>query len=246
VVDDKDMPYLNGLIDRFGLAEAYDGVARPSQPNYLALFSGSTQGVHNNDDHDIDAPTVADAIEASGRTWREFAENVPPDCFKGSSAKGGRDGSGEYRRKHAPAISFTSISGDPARCAFIQDMTAFRPDAADYSLIIPNMCHDAHDCPLREADAWLADHVPQILDSDGFKRGGALFITFDEDGGNEAGGGHVATVVVSPLVAAGTRSSTRYDHYSLLRTIQDAWGLDCLAKSCDAAPMADLFSAATP
>jgi phosphatidylinositol-3-phosphatase len=243
VVGDAEMPYLNGLIDHYGLAEAYSGVGRPSQPNYLALFSGSTQGVRDNDEHDIDAPTIADAIEASGRTWREYAENVPPDCFKGASATGGRDGSGEYRRKHAPAISFMSISGDATRCSFIEDMTAFRPGAADYSLIIPNMCHDAHDCPRKQADAWLAAHVPAILDSEAFRNGGALFVTFDEDRGDSPGGGHVATVVASPLVAAGTRSSARYDHYSLLRTIEDAWGLDCLARACDAQPMRDLFAA---
>ena len=242
VVGAKDMPYLNGLTDRYGLAESYFGVARPSQPNYLALFSGSIHGVDDNNAHDIDAPTVADQIEASGRTWREYAENVPPGCFTGDSAKGGRDGSGEYRRKHAPAISFTSISGDPARCAFIEDFSAFRPGNADYSLIIPNMCHDAHDCSLRQADDWLADQVPPIVESEGFRTGGVLFVTVDEDAGDDPSGGHVATVVASPLVAAGTRSPVRYDHYSLLRTIQDAWGLDCLAESCQAAPMADMFT----
>lgn len=243
VVDATDMPYLRGLIDRYGLAESYFGVARPSQPNYFALFSGSTHGVTDNDSHDIDAPNVADQIEASGRTWREYAENVPPGCFTGSRSEGGRDGAGEYVRKHAPAISFTSISTNPTRCAFIEDMTAFRPGKADFTLIVPNQCHDAHDCPLREADAWLAEHVPSIIESEQFRSDGVLFITFDEDAGDDPGGGHVATIVVSPLVAAGTRSSVRYDHYSLLRTIEDAWGLDCLAKACEAISMADFFPA---
>ena len=243
VVGADDLPYINGLIDRYGLAESYFGVGRPSQPNYLAFFSGSTHGVTDNANHDIDAPTVVDQIEASGRTWREYAENVPSGCFKGGRALDGRDGPGEYRRKHAPAISFTSISSDPARCAFIEDFTAFRPGDADFALIIPNECHNAHDCPLRQADAWLAEFVPAIIESDAFRSGGALFITFDEDAGDDPGGGHVATIVVSPLVAAGTRSSIRYDHYSLLRTIEDAWGLDCLAKACDAEPMADFFTA---
>lgn len=243
VVGADDLPYLTGLIDRYGLAESYHGVARPSQPNYLAMFSGSTHGVTDNRDHDIDAPTVADQIEASGRTWRLYAENNPRGCFKGSEAEGGRDGQGVYRRKHAPAISFTSISTDPTRCAFIEDRTAFRPGDADYALIIPNECHNAHDCALPEADAWLADHVPPIIESEAFRAGGALFITFDEDASEDPNGGHVATIVVSPLVAAGVRSSVRYDHYSLLRTVEDAWGLDCLAKACDAKPMADFFTA---
>ena len=242
VVHGSDDPYLRGLIERGGLAEAYMGVARPSQPNYLALFSGSTHGIHDNDDHDITAPTITDQLEPSGRTWAEYAENVPAGCFAGSSAKGGRDGSGEYRRKHAPAISFTAISGDAQRCRRIEDLTAFRPGATDYALIIPNQCHAAHDCSLVTADAWLSGVVPPILESAAYRDGGVLFVTFDEDAGDDPGGGHIATIVLSPYVRPGTRTTTPYDHYSLLRTIEDAWGLDCLAHACDARPMGDLFS----
>ena len=106
----------SSFVDRYGLAEQSFGVARPSQPNYFALFSGSTHGVTDNGGHDLDAPTIADQIEATGRTWGEYAENRPPDCFSGRSAKDGRDGPGVYQRKHAPAISFNSIRTDPDRC----------------------------------------------------------------------------------------------------------------------------------
>ena len=241
IVEADDTPYFDRLIRRYGLAEQSFGVARPSQPNYFAMFSGSTHGVTDNDDHDLDAPTVADQIEASGRTWREYAENRPPDCFAGTSAKGGRDGKGEYRRKHAPAISFDSIRNDPARCADLVDLTAFRPGDANYSLIIPNQCHSAHDCPIRNADHWLAGFVPKILDSEPFKAGGLLVVTFDEDAGEDPGGGHIVTIVASPDVPAGFRSAERHDHYSLLRTVQDAWGLDCLAESCTAGTMDEFF-----
>jgi len=243
VVGADDLPYLTRLIDRYGLAEASYGVARPSQPNYFALFSGSTHDVTDNDRHDLDAPTIADGIEASGRTWGEYAENRPPGCFTGGSATGGRDGSGEYRRKHAPAISFTSIRSDGRRCGFLQDLTAFRPGDVDYALIIPNQCHSAHDCPLREADAWLSGFVPTILDSDAFRTGGVLFVTFDEAGPGDPNGGHIATIVVSLDVPAGFRSTERHDHYTLLRTIQAAWGLDCLAESCSAGTMDEFFAA---
>lgn len=242
VVGADDMPYTNGLIERFGLAEQAFGVARPSQPNYFAMFSGSTHGVTDNRSHDIDAPTIADQIEASGRTWREYAENRPDGCFTGSSASGGRDGEGVYERKHAPAITFTSIRTDPRRCAYLQDFTAFRPGDADFALIVPNQCHNAHDCPLDRADAWLAEFVPTILESDGFRDGGLLVVTFDEDAGDDPSGGHIATIVASPHVPAGSRSTERHDHYTLLRTIQDAWGLDCLAESCSAGTMDEFFS----
>jgi hypothetical protein len=241
IVGSDSMPYLNGLIDRYGLAERSMGVARPSQPNYFAMFSGSTHGVRDNDDHDIDAPSVADQIEASGRTWKEYAENRPPGCFDGTRADAGRDGPGEYRRKHAPAISFDAIRNDPARCANLVDFTAFRPGEADYSLIIPNQCHAAHDCGRHEADRWLSRFVPPILESDAFAAGGLLVITFDEDAGNDPSGGHIATVVVSPDVPAGFRSKQPHDHYSLLRTVQDAWGLGCLAESCTVHGMTEFF-----
>jgi acid phosphatase len=243
VVRGTDVPYLRGLIDRYGLAESYFGVDRPSQPNYFALFSGATHGITDNDSHDIDAPTIADQIEASGRTWREYAENVPGGCFTGESSRGGRDGPGEYRRKHAPAISFTGIRTNPGRCAFIEDFSAFTPGAVDYALIIPNQCNAAHDCAIHRADGWLAAFVPTILESAAFKAGGALVVTFDEDAGDDPSGGHVATIVATPTITPGTRSAVDYDHYSLLRTVQDAWGLDCLARSCEARPMTDLFGA---
>jgi acid phosphatase len=241
VVGASQMPYLNSLIEHFGLAERSSGVSRPSEPNYLALFSGSTHDVRDDRNHDIDAPNIADQIEASGRTWKEYAENRPPDCFTGSSANGGRDGAGEYRRKHAPAISFDAIRNDPKRCANLVDFTAFKPGDVDYSLIIPNQCHDAHDCSLADADDWLASFVPAITDSEAFASGGLLIVTFDEDDGNDPSGGHIATVVASPKVPAGFRSQQPHDHYGVLRTIEDAWGLGCIAESCSATPLNEFF-----
>jgi hypothetical protein len=242
VVNADDLPYIKGLIDRFGLATQSYGISRPSQPNYFALFSGSTHGVHDNDSHDIDAPTIADQIEASGRTWREYAENRPADCFTGSSSSGGPDGKGTYERKHAPAISFDAIRTNPTRCANLVDLSAFRPGDVDYSLIVPNQCHSGHDCRMRDADAWLSGFLPSIIESEPFARGGLLVVTFDEDdAGNDPHGGHIATIVASSEVPAGFRSDERHDHYSLLRTIQDAWGLGCLARSCDVDPMDEFF-----
>jgi hypothetical protein len=242
IVGSPDAPFLNSLIGRGGLADAYHGVGRPSQPNYLALFSGSTQGVTDNDPHDIDAPTVADQLEAAGLTWREYAENVPDGCFAGATAEGGRDGTGQYARKHAPAISFTAIAGDPSRCSNISDLTAFDPAAAAFELIIPDMCHSMHDCSIAEGDAWLADFVPRITDSTPFRDGGVLFVVFDEGDPGDSGGGRPPAIVVSPRVAPGTVSGRSHDHFSLLRTIEYAFGLDCLALACDGEPMAEFFT----
>jgi hypothetical protein len=247
ITQSSDMPYLHSLMAQGAVPEDYSAVSHPSQPNYLALFSGSTHGVKDDASHDLQGQTVADQLEAAGLTWRVVAENYPGDCFTGSKASDGRDGQGTYARKHDPAISFVSISGSPERCANIVDMTAFDPGAANVQFIAPNLCHDMHDCSLAEGDRWLSAFVPRITDSAAFKAGGALFITFDEgeelkqSASDSPNSNRVLTVAVSPRIAAGTRSSVPYTHYSLLRTIEASFGLPCLDESCEANDMADMF-----
>ena len=114
------------LIGQGASTEEFQSIAHPSQPNYLALLSGSTQGVLDDSVHTVSAPSLFDQLETAGKTWRVAAENVPDGCFDGATAEGGRDGPGTYVRKHDPAISFPSISGDPARCASIGDLSASR------------------------------------------------------------------------------------------------------------------------
>jgi phospholipase C len=239
ILESTSAPYLSSLAKQYAVATNYSAVAHPSQPNYLALFSGSTQGVTDDKRHELDATTLADQLSQAGRTWRVFAENVPQGCFTGASAKGGPDGNGTYTRKHEPAISFRSISGDPTACANITDFSHFDPAAADFSLIAPNACHDMHDCSVATGDAWLKTFVPRILDSSAFHNGGTLFITTDESDDSN-GPNRVATIVVSAHGPHGVTSKRPYDHYSLLRTIQQLLGLPCLANSCDAQPMTDL------
>jgi hypothetical protein len=240
IVGNANAPYINSLIADYGLATNYDGVAHPSEPNYLALFSGSTQGIADDAKHDFTGQNLADQLEAQGKTWKVFAQNVPLDCFTGATATGGEDGAGTYARKHEPAISFTGISTSPARCSNITDFTHFDPAAADFEFIAPNLCNDMHDCSIATGDAFLRDFVPTILDSPAWQDGGVLFITWDESEGR-AGRNHVPTLVISPAVPRGFQSDMAHDHYSLLRTIEDAWGLDCLNKTCSANNLNEFF-----
>jgi hypothetical protein len=243
LVGSADAPYFNSLISSYGLATNYFGVAHPSQPNYLALFSGSTQGVTDDSNHDVSATNLADQLEAKGKSWAVFAQDYPGNCFTGATKGGSGEGigaKGSYARKHNPAISFTDISTNPTRCAHITNLAAFDPAAADFELIVPNQCNDMHSCPISTGDEFLRAFVPKITSSAAFA-GSVLFITFDEGDSNAGGGGHVATVVVSPLVKPGFQSAAKYDHYSLLRTIEDAWVLGCLGQACAASDMMAFF-----
>ncbi len=243
VVGGGEDPYINSLIAQYGLATGYQAITHPSEPNYLALFSGSTQGVTDDGVHNVSAANLADQLESHGKSWMVFAQNVPSGCFKGDTASGGVDGPGTYARKHNPAISFTDISGDPARCARITDFSHFDPTAADFELIIPNTCNDGHDCSLHSADVFLRSFVPRITGAATFANS-ALFIVWDEsvsEGSDGAGGGRVPLIVVSPQVPTGYQTAAAYTHYSLLRSIEDAWGLGCLKESCSAKNLAEFF-----
>ena len=103
IIGSPDAPYLNSLIEQYGLANDYQGVAHPSQPNYLAVFSGSTQEVFDDEVHDVSAPNIADQLETAGRTWRVFAENLPAGpCFTGASAIGWAGRPGTVRTQAQP------------------------------------------------------------------------------------------------------------------------------------------------
>jgi phosphatidylinositol-3-phosphatase len=235
-----EAPYLASLAARYGNATNYTATTHPSQPNYLELFSGSTQGVTDDKSHELTGPSLADQLDGAGFTWRLYAENFPGTCFTGAGSLDGADGKGDYRRKHNPAISFTAISGNPARCANITDFSQFDPAASDVAFIIPNLCHDMHDCPIAAGDAWARRFLAPLIASPAM-RDGVLFVTWDEAHGDSAN--HIATIVVSPRLAAPVTSARPYGHASLLRTIEELYGLPCLADACRTEPMSDLLPA---
>jgi acid phosphatase len=243
IVGSSHAPYLNSLIRRYGLATNYHGVAHPSEPNYLALFGGSTFSIRDDGTHTISARNLADQLEAHGRTWHVYAQDLPARCSTASAAYGGVDLVGRpgwYARKHEPAISFADIAST-SRCARITRLSGFSPTAASFELIVPNMTDDMHDGSIAEGDAFLRAFVPRITSSAAFADS-LLLITWDEGTTSIGGGGHVATLVISPRVPAGRRSSISHSHYSLLRTIEDAWGLGCLAWTCAANDLREFFA----
>jgi phospholipase C len=249
VIGNDKLPYLNGLAKQFGLATASYGVTHPSLPNYLALIGGDTFNVTTDcKDCFVSAPNLVDQLETAGKSWKAYMDGMPSPCFLGNQ--------GDYAQKHNPFLYFDDVRTNAARCNKIVPFTELASDlkanaVPDFIWITPDQCHDMHSCPPEQGDAWLAAEVPKILASSAWKDGGALFITFDEGTTNDGccgqpGGGRIPTLVVSPLVAPGTRVSTPFNQYGLLRAIEDAWGLPHLGAAAEANSLADFFTAATP
>jgi hypothetical protein len=233
IVGSSAAPYINSLTARYGQASNLYAETHPSEPNYIALTSGGLQGTNSDGAYNLGVANVFDQIEASGRTWHVYAQSYPGGCYLGSSAGAVADGPGapgDYARKHNPAISYTSISGNPARCANITTLAGFDSAAADFEMIVPNQINDMHSSSVGAGDAFLKEFVPQITGSPAFADS-VLFITWDEGSSNLNGGGHIATIVVSPKMTPRSRFDGAATHYSVLRTIELAWGMPLLGEA---------------
>jgi hypothetical protein len=239
VVGRADAPTFARLARRYASLTGYFGVAHPSLPNYLALVSGSTHGIDSDcTDCVVDGPSLAGLLGASGRTWKTYAEGLPA---AGSLVPG----AGRYALKHDPFLYFTSVRGSPAQRRRVVPLTELRRDLATgslpgFSLVVPDLCHDMHDCPVATGDAWLAGFLPPLLASPEM-RGGVVFVVFDEGTTDLRGGGHIPALVLGPTVRPGARSAQITNHYGLLRTIEDAWALPHLGASAAARPIGGIW-----
>jgi phosphatidylinositol-3-phosphatase len=240
IVGNPDAPTFNFLGRRYARLTHYDAVAHPSLPNYLALVSGSTHGITSDcTDCLVDARSLADTLAAAGRTWKTYAENLPYRGFTGGAAGG-------YAKKHDPFLYFRDYVGSRARRRRVVPLEQLHRDLADhrlpdFSLVIPNLCDDMHDCAVATGDAWLKAHVVPLLRSPEL-RGGVVFVVFDEGTTDAGGGGHVEALALGPAVRPHSVFGRATNHYGLLRTIEDAWGLPRLGLSAKATPIGGIWN----
>jgi len=230
VAGNPQAPYFNKLAAEYAVAPNWYGIAHPSLPNYLALISGSTFGVRSDCTTCIqNGASLPDQLDRRGITWKGYFEGMPSRCYTLASA-------GRYAKKHNPFAYFSSIVNNPARCARMVPFTELADDEARgelprFSFISPDLCNDTHDCGVNIGDAFLSQHVPGLLDALGPH--GLLVITYDEGSSNAgccrlAAGGRIVTVFAGGLAKRGARVEQKLNHYSLLRTIEDLFGLDHL------------------
>jgi hypothetical protein len=239
IAGSPDAPTFNRLARRYATLTDYTAVAHPSLPNYLALVSGSTHGISSDcTDCVVRARSLADTLAAAGKTWKTYAEDLPYRGFTGASA-------GRYAKKHDPFLYFRDVVASRARRDRVVPFPQLGRDLArhrlpDFSLVIPNLCDDMHDCSVATGDAWLKAHVVPLLHSREL-RGGVVFVVFDEGTSDTGGGGLVEALALGPTVRRGARFTKATNHYGLLRTIEDAWGLPRLGLSRTATPIGGIW-----
>jgi phospholipase C len=241
-------PSIAALARRYASATAWYAVSRPSLPNYLALAAGSTDGVTSDCTDCLQAPPdLASQLASAGISWGAYFEGMPTPCFLGPQSA-----DGAYAAKHDPFRYFTDVRSSPALCNRLQPLDALGSALASsdpaavprFAWVTPSMCHSGHDCSTAVAGEWLTTFVGTITASQAWRQGGALVVTWDEGEGDDSGvdsatgvpsgsggGGRVLTIVAAPTIPAGRTVAVAYDHYSLLRTIEDAFGLPLLGEA---------------
>jgi phosphatidylinositol-3-phosphatase len=231
VLGSPDTPYLNSLAA--GSANFINAHAEthPSRPNYLAFFSGDTQGV--TDDRCVtgpfSAPSLGGRLLTTGHTFVGYAEDLPVVGYAGC-AHGG------YVRKHNPWVNFVDVP--PVANRPLSDLPTDYVDLPNVAFLIPNLCHDMHDCDVSTGDAWLRENIASYV-SWAAVHNSMLVVTFDESGspGKDQG---IFTLLSGAMVRPGTYDEP-IDHYRLLRTITDMYRLPPLGRSVHVDPIADAW-----
>ncbi|MCX4645839.1 MULTISPECIES: alkaline phosphatase family protein [unclassified Streptomyces] len=216
VIGSSSAPYINSLkTNGAGLSASY-ALTHPSQPNYFALFSGATQGITDDSCYTpgfSSQPNLASELIAAGKTWGSYNEGLPS---QGSTTCS----SGDYARKHNPWFGFSNVPTSTAK--------TFAQFPSDYStlpqvsFVVPDLCSDMHDCSVSTGDTWLENNLSAYA-TWAKTHNSLLVVTFDED--NRLAGNKIPTVLYGQQVTPGATSATTYNHYDVLRTIEDMHGL---------------------
>jgi phosphatidylinositol-3-phosphatase len=229
IIGSSQAPYINSLATQGALFTQSFAVAHPSQPNYLALFSGGTESVTDDScPHTFSTPSLESELIAAKKTFTGYSEGLPAAGSRVCS-------SGEYARKHAP---WTDFSKDLA--SDNQPFTSFSTNFSKLptvAWVIPNLNDDMHDGTIQQADSWLQTNLLAYV-TWAQNNNSLLIVTFDEDDGTTAN--HIATIFVGPMVKPG-KYSEKINHYNVLRTIEHMYGLPFLAKTATATTITDVW-----
>lgn len=219
------------------LLSQYYAVEHPSLPNYLASIAGTTFGVQDDDppdSHSFTDSTILDLLESKGIPWKMYVEDYSGGCLDGVT----KSASGLFAVKHVPALYFQKITTNSKRCGNIVEASQFQTNLDNRSLpqwwyYVPNLSNDGHDTDVAYAASYLDKQWVPRFQNKTFTRDLAMVMTFDESETAEAHNHVYAALIGDALqpISGGHEDATRYDHYSLLRTVEENWNLGSLAKN---------------
>jgi len=221
IIGNREAPYINNLAKRGALFTESYGVTHPSQPNYLALFSGSTRGVGSNIcPLTLSGDNLASLLHAKGLSFTSYAESLPQAGYDGCYF-------GAYMRKHNPVSNWKELTANN------QPFSAFPADYAKLptvAFVVPDQLNDMHDGSIEQGDAWLKSNIEPYARW-ALKHNSLLIVTWDEDDGSS--NNRVATILVGAMVKSG-KYDQHIDHYNVLHTLEDMHGLAFLNESAKA------------
>jgi len=229
IIGSPEAPYINSLAAEGASFTRSYAITHPSQPNYLALFSGSTQGVTSDScPHTFSAPNLGSELIAAGKTFTGFSEGLPSVGSEVCT-------SGEYARKHVPWTDFYNVPSSDN-----QPFTSFPTNFADLptvSWVIPDLLDDMHTGTIQQADKWLQTNLePYIAWAQA--NNSLLIVTWDED--DDTNLNQIPTIFVGPMVKAG-QYSEKINHYNVLRTLEAIYGLPFAGRSASVKTILDVW-----
>jgi acid phosphatase len=221
IIGNREAPYINELAKRGALFTQSYGVTHPSQPNYLALFSGNTHGITSNAcPLDLSGDNLAGSLQAKGLSFTSYAESMPQAGYDGCVY-------GAYMRKHNPVADWKELA------AYNQPFSAFPADYAQLptvAFVVPDQLNDMHDGSIAQGDSWLKQNIEHYAQW-AMTHNSLLIVTWDEDDGSS--NNRIATIFVGAKVKPG-QYKQGINHYNLLRTIEEMYGLPYLGESVTA------------
>src|SRR5579859_2345981 len=223
-------PYITSLARQGADFTRSYAVTHPSQPNYLALFSGSTHGVTSDTcPLTFSAPNLGADLLAHGQTFAGYSEGLPATgsttCTQGN-----------YARKHVPWTDFSNVPASVSKPSAAWPAHNFGSLPA-VSFVIPNLCDDMHNCPVATGDAWLKKNLSSYV-AWAATHNSLLIVTWDED--DRSGPNLIPTIIVGQHVRPGSYR-TQISHYSVLRTIEDLFRLPHDGAAASARPITTIW-----
>lgn len=239
IINSPEAPYINSLVKYSNSAlftNSY-GIGHPSQPNYLALYSGSDQGVKN--DHmpkkiPFSTSNLGRQLIDTKRTFITYSEDLPFVGFNGEY-------SGNYVRKHNPATNWIGTGENQIPAYTSQPLTAFPSSNFDslptVCYLIPNQSNNMHNGSIKRADTWIFSNLNNYINW-AKNHNSLLILTFDED--NYISNNKILTIFNGGMVKGGKYSKT-ITHYNILRTIEDMYALPYAGKASKVSAISDCW-----